>query len=162
MGPSKSFRAAGLVGAIAQLAACAGPIAVGGPGASPLDLGDSGFMLATAGEGPASASASVRAAVEAALVERGFSPKSDARHRVDVALAIAPANVDVAEFDTDSEERIRPTFALCRRQRYVLSIAMFDRRSGRVLFRNRASAVRCDKAAEKVIPALARAVVQGS
>jgi len=163
MGPTKSFRAAGLTGVFVLLAACAGPIAVEGPGASPPALGSSGFALAGAPEGEEPTGARARAAVEAALVERGFRVESDARHRVDVAFAIAPADVEVAEFEAgDAEERTRPTFALCRRQRYVLSIALLDRRDGRVVFRNRASAARCDKAGEEILGALARAVVQGS
>ena len=162
MGWTDAFRAAGLTGAIALLAACAGPIAIEGPGPSPPALGSAGFVIGAPPEGAGPTSALARAAVEAALVARGFSAAPDGRHRGDVAFAVAPTDVEVAELAIDdAEARVRPTLGLCRRQRYVLSMAMLDRRDGRVVFRNRASAVRCGNTGEELVGALARAVVRG-
>jgi hypothetical protein len=150
--------AAGLAGAIVLLTACAGPIAVAGPGPSPPAPGGTAFELAATPEGAGPAAA----AVEVALIERGFDAESGARHRVDVAFAVAPTDVAIAEIDTGHAGHLtRPGVALCRRQRYVLSVAMIDRRDGRVVFRNRASAARCGQADAELVGALARAVVEG-
>lgn len=150
-------------GPLALLSACVAPVEVVGPGISQFVPVNPEFMTAAALEGERSYDPSAQAAVKAALVEHGLKFNPEARFRVDVGFAIAPIDVAIADSGSSAAEgSAERAIALCKRQRYVLSIAMLDRDAGRVLFRNRASATRCGDAAAEVLPILARAAVRGS
>lgn len=161
MEPTGSLRGWGAASAAVLLAACAPAIERLGPGISAAGVQSREVALGVPPTSEPVAAAMARDAVEAALLEEGYELEAEARYRLDVAFAIAPTPVDVGEHRVQAGSAALPSVALCKRQRYVLSVALLDGHDGRVLFRNRASTKRCGQVADEVLPALARAVVQG-
>lgn len=99
------------------------------------------------------------AAVRAALLARGMNPAVDAQYRIDVGFGVGDRAVEIAyPGDPAPVNSVRPVSkpVLCRRQKYALSIAMTDRRDGRVVFRAGASTTRCGGDAARFLPDLVR------
>ena len=140
------------------LAGCAPQvIRVGAP--VPPDVLAGTFVLGSPAAGQEQQTAAAEAAVRTALVARGMHPDADARYRIDVGFAISDRAVQIAypggPAPVDTAQPVsRP--ALCRRQKYTLSIAMTDRSDGRVVFRTGASIMRCGKDVERYLPDLVR------
>jgi len=99
-------------------------------------------------------------AVRENLVSRGYVLQPDARYRVDVGVAVGARQVEVVrpEEKPVSGQR-RAQIALCRREKYVLSVAIVDRTNGRIVFRNSASTSRCGNEPRKFVQELVRAAL---
>ena len=123
------------------------------------------FVLGSPAAGQEQRTAAAETAVRTALVARGMHPAADARYRIDVGFAIGDRGVEIAyPGDLAPVNSARPVSrpALCRRQKYALSIAMTDRRDGRVVFRTSASTARCGKDVERFLPDLVRVALAPS
>jgi len=105
--------------------------------------------------------ADVADAVRDALHAAGYREAQDAPMRVEIGFAIRPPGVTVG--DAGGATIVSPpaprAIGLCRRQAYVLTLAMIDRASGTVLRRSGAITARCDGKEAALLPALARAAV---
>ncbi|MGK6317921.1 hypothetical protein [Sphingomonas sp. DT-204] len=124
-------------------------------------LPDRTYVMADAPQ-PADASLlEARQAVAKALADQGFREAPDARYRLDVGYAAAPVALRYSTADERAGHRDRSLagIAFCRRQRYVLSVALIERGSGRVAYRNSVSGRRCADAAAKLIEPLAHAAL---
>jgi hypothetical protein len=98
-------------------------------------------------------------AVREALVAAGYHQSSEAPYRVEVGFAVRPRRVDVAAVRAEQSTAALaavPTMprALCKRRSHVLSIALVDNASGRVLTRGGAITARCGNTAESDILSL--------
>ncbi|OJU21786.1 MULTISPECIES: hypothetical protein [unclassified Sphingomonas] len=105
--------------------------------------------------------ADVADAVRDALHAAGYREAQDAPTRVEIGFAIRPPGVTVA--GAGGATIVSPpaprAIGLCRRQAYVLILAMIDRASGTVLRRSGAITARCVGKEATLLPALARAAV---
>lgn len=146
------------------LMGCAAPIQRFGIAApSGASLADARFTMAAAPNGHDRDHARVADAVRKALLQRGYQEVADGPLRVEVALAVAPVSVGVALPNTDEtkiDSRSKwPTLGLCKRQRYVLSVAIIGRATGNVVSRASASLKRCRDGVDEMLPALAAAAL---
>jgi hypothetical protein len=158
----ESMLAIGLAAGAALLQGCVSPVAVNGSEGWPQAIRASGVALK-----PAQASAEQQstgkatAAVLEQLAARGIAVDQTAPYWLEVGYAVSPLGVDIAQPEQEEPGRAPLQIALCKRQSYAITLAVVDRADGDVLFRKRASAKRCDKRADEVLPALASALVSG-
>jgi hypothetical protein len=108
--------------------------------------------------------ATAAAAVRDALIAAGFQETKDAPQRVEVGFAVRPRKLAVTASGTaDAPLVISPRGkappSLCRRQAYVLTVAMVDSATGAVRERTGATVSRCRGTAATVLPMLAKAAV---
>lgn len=102
-----------------------------------------------------------REEVRRALISAGLREDPAAPVRVDVGFAVAHRALQVALPDAKPVPADPEGISTCRRNQYVLSVAMIARDSGRVLFRGAAIARRCARSARKALPLLANAALSG-
>lgn len=94
------------------------------------------------------------AAVARLLEARGFRQATDAAYRVDVALASSETDIALA-----GAAPRRDLLSLCKRRRYALSVAMIERRTGKVLYRRDAETRRCGTPTPTLVDGLAEAAL---
>lgn len=140
------------------LGACAAPITHFGD--VPTGMADADQRFAMAPSEDAAAAAAVRDALTAA----GFQEESGAPQRVEVGFAVRPRKLAVtAPGAADAPAVISPRGkappSLCRRQAYVLTVAMVDVATGAVRERTGATVSRCHGTAVAVLPILAKAAI---
>lgn len=147
---------------LVSLGACA-PAIDRGIALAPASLPDRTYVMAEAPQ-PADASLlEARQAVAKALADQGFREAPDARYRLDVGYAAAPVALrySIADEPAGRRDPAPAGIAFCRRQRYVLSVALIERQSGRVAYRDSVSGRRCAGAAAGLIEPLAHAALGG-
>lgn len=145
---------------LVSLGACA-PAIDRGVAVSPASLPDRTYVMAEAPQ-PADASLlEARQAVTKVLADQGFREAPDARYRLDVGYAAAPVALRYSTVDEPAArgDPGRAGIAFCRRQRYVLSVALIERQSGRVAYRDSVSGRRCADAAARLVEPLAQAAL---
>ncbi|CAN5511462.1 hypothetical protein BH09PSE4_BH09PSE4_12780 [soil metagenome] len=141
-----------------SLAACAPRIEPIGAVAWPADAHS--FLLGAPPAGYEGYGADAAAAVRDALIGKGYAPAEDARYRVDVGFAVGSTSVEVVQPGDPKAKEAAPRIALCKPRKYVLSVAMIDRRTGHVLFRAGAATARCGDISAKLLPELARVALR--
>ena len=126
-------------------------------------LADPTYVLAARPrEGDVAASDAV-ALVRSALAAKGYRETPNGHYRLEVGLAAAPAELEIARGEpaepaaTDTAPNL---IVLCRPRRHVLSVGMIDRTTGAVLFRAAAASRHCGPPLE-ILPRMARAAVNG-
>lgn len=104
-------------------------------------------------------------AVRDALLASGYRSSPDGHYRVEVSMAVRMPKVDVMTAPGEGQD-MRPVApvsnppGLCRRQSYVLSIALIDRMSGRVTSRGGAVTSPCGEPTfATLLPLLAKAAL---
>lgn len=105
-------------------------------------------------------------AVRQALLESGYEAQEEGLLRVDVGFAIRPRRVAVVSHDESGNSEIvspsgQPGLKLCKRQSYILTIALVERSSGRIKARSGATMSRCGGTSSAVLPILARIAIGG-
>lgn len=107
--------------------------------------------------------AAAAAAVRDTLIAAGFEEENGAPQRVEVGFAVRPRKLAVTSGTADATLVISPRGkappSLCRRQAYVLTVAMVDSATGAVQERTGATVSRCHGTAAAVLPMLAKAAV---
>lgn len=140
------------------LGACASSAKQFGAPATPLTVGNAhDFTMAQNGL--------AAAAVRQVLLAAGFQDRKDAAFRVEVGFATRPRKLAVlSSGDTAPLTVVSPatekSLSFCRRQAYVLTVALIERRTGKVGMRSGATISRCHGEPSDVLPLLARAALQ--
>jgi hypothetical protein len=112
------------------------------------------FTVSEAGE--------AAAAVRQAMRDAGFEEREDARFRVEVGFAVRPRDLELvsagrpAQAGPPADDR---AISFCRKQAYVLTLALVERESGAVASRSGAAMSRCRGTPAELLPRLAQSAL---
>lgn len=139
------------------LAGCtSSPLQFGAPGSSVPQHSGRSFSIEGHGE--------AQEAVRKALVEAGLQERPEGDFRIEVGFAVRPRDLSLSAPQEDAASvtlspGTRHTIGFCKKQAYVLTIAVVERKSGRIMSRSGATLGRCSGNVERIMPQLARAAI---